>query len=231
MADRKPVIAVTDGRAYELYAGWILDHPGVEVIRVGHRLNNAAELEKCQGLMLTGGEDVHPRFYQKPEYLEYCYPVDFDEARDEFELGLLEKARARSLPVLGVCRGLQLANVFFGGTLIPDIPSWGKFDHAKYADGRERLHEVMIDPSSRLHTVTGALEGTVNSIHHQSADRLGKGLAASALSPDGVVEALEPKEGEPGGFLCLVQWHPERMDKDSPLVRPLRDAFIASCGQ
>ena len=222
------MIGVTDGRMYDLYANWIQEYAApVKAIRIGHRLNNAKELEKCGGLLLTGGEDVHPRLYDRPGYLEYCYAADFDEARDRFELKLLERAQERAMPVLGICRGLQLANVFFGGTLIPDIPSWGKFEHAQYPDGRGREHGITIDPASRLHALTGAQQGTVNSIHHQSADRIGRGLVASALSPDGVVEALERKEGGgSGGFLCLVQWHPERMEKNSPMVRPLKEEFM-----
>lgn len=225
--DTSLVLGVTDGRMYELYAGWILAVPGTEVVRLGYRPDNAGALERCGGLVLTGGEDVHPHHYERPDYLRYCDPPDFDRERDVFELKLLERAQKRGMPVLGICRGLQLANVFFGGTLIPDIASWGKFDHAIYPGREERLHQVRIDPASDLYRITGVAEGIVNSIHHQSADLIGKGLVATALSPDGVVEALERREGSPGPFLQLVQWHPERMqDPDSPLVDKVRSAFL-----
>lgn len=221
-------IGVTDGRMYDLYANWALAHPGeVEVIRLGYKLNNFEQVKRCRGLLLTGGEDVHPDFYNKTEYLEYFYKNDVDKARDAFELELLHYAVQREMPVLGICRGLQLVNVFFGGTLIPDIPSWGKFNHEGFPGGKDRYHEVKVDTASWLHTITGADSGMVNSLHHQSTDTIGRGLVVSALSPDGVAEAIERKDKDSGAFLCLVQWHPERMtDQNSPFVSNIREAFV-----
>ncbi len=220
---------MTDGRMYEQYADWVVGHAAdVEIIRLGYALDNFGEVEKCQGLVFTGGEDVHPSYYGKLEYLSYCSPPDFDERRDEFEFQLLRYTLNRPMPLLGVCRGLQLINVFHGGTLIPDIPSWGKFDHAtKLPDGKERDHTIYVDNHSQLYGIIGQSEGTVNSLHHQSAGKIGKGLAASAMSIDGVVEALEWKELQKHAFMCLVQWHPERMeDHEAPFVKNIRETFI-----
>jgi putative glutamine amidotransferase len=218
------IIGVTDCSKYVRYAEWI-GVGGAGGIEVRRLASGVGSIEGCDGIVLTGGEDVHPRFYNKPEYLPYCYADDINEVRDEFEMRVLEYTEANGIPVLGICRGLQLANVSFGGTLIPDIPSWGKFSHGKLADGSDRNHSVQVDVDSWLHGITGASTGFINSNHHQSADRIGRGLVASALSPDGVIEALE--RSAPGSFLCLVQWHPERMrDQNNPLTKNIRRAFL-----
>ena len=225
---QKIVIGVTDCSKYSNYSNWISGcNETVEVVQLSHQTNNLEDIKKCQGVMLTGGEDVHPRFYNKPELYKYCYEDDVSEARDEFEWKVLEYTESNSIPVLGICRGLQIANVFFGGTLIPDIPAWGKFNHSKLPDGADRYHTIMVDPSSSLYGLIHKQEGVVNSNHHQSADAIGDGLIVSALSPDGVAEALERKDPEGKSFLCLVQWHPERMKvQSSTFVKNIRDAFM-----
>lgn len=225
---QKIVIGVTDCSKYVNYSNWISGYSEqVEVIKLSHKANNFDDIKKCQGVLLTGGEDVHPRFYNKPEYYNYCYADDVSEARDEFELKVLQDTEANHIPLLGICRGLQIANVFFGGTLIPDIPTWGKFNHSKLPDDSDRYHKISVDPSSWLYSVIDRQEGTVNSNHHQSADIIGDGLIVSAISPDGVVEALERKSPDGKSFLCLVQWHPERMnDQESNFVKNIRKAFV-----
>jgi len=226
----KRIIGMTDGRMYDLYANWIKgEDEGIEIIRIGYALDNLSEVEKCQAMVFTGGEDVHPRYYGRLDYLPYCVPVDFDEQRDAFEWKLLEYVEQQKLPVLGVCRGLQLINVFHGGTLIPDIPSWGKFHHAKLPNGNPREHSIDVDPQSQLFGLVQCTKGMVNSLHHQSADKIGGGLVTSAISKDGVVEALEWKNQQDKPFLCLVQWHPERMaDTESPFVSKIRNTFLDS---
>jgi len=222
----KVIIGVTDGRYYENYAGWISDYPGVEIIRLGYRQNNFEEIKKCTGIFLTGGEDIHPRWYHKPEYQELFLLTDFDEFRDEFELKIVEYTQQNKMPVLGVCRGLQLSNVFFGGTLIPDIPSFGKFNHGK-KDGAPRSHEVMIDKNSNFFSLVGLEAGAINSMHHQSADRVAAEFVATSFSPDGVIESLEWKNPSSKSYLSLVQWHPELMtDQTSPFVANIKKDFI-----
>lgn len=225
---QKIVIGVTDCSKYANYANWILAYgPEVEVKKLSWRPSDFEDIKNCDGVLLTGGEDVHPRFYNRPDFYDYCFKDDVSEARDEFELEVLRYTEANKIPVLGICRGLQIANVFFGGTLIPDIPTWGKFNHSKLPDDSDRYHKITVDPSSWLYSVIDRQEGTVNSNHHQSADIIGKGLIVSAFSPDGVVEALERKDPEGKSFLCLVQWHPERMnDQESNFVKNIREAFI-----
>ena len=219
-------IGITDCSKYDKYERWIKT-PGVEVVRLGQHENNARDVEKCDGVILSGGEDVHPRYYSKEEYLELCHEID--EARDEFEWRVLEYTEKNKLPLLGICRGLQIANVFFGGTLIPHIPAFGKFDHSR-TESEDRYHELRVDPNSQLSQIVGASSGEVNSAHHQSADRIAKGLVVNALSADGIVEGMERENGEKQSFLQLVQWHPERMkDQESAFSKNIRRRFLDAC--
>ncbi len=222
----KITIGITDCSKYANYQRWIENESGATVVKLSYRDNNIDDVRKCDGVILSGGEDVHPRFYGKNEYLEFCDEID--EQRDEFEWKVLEYTEKNKLPVLGICRGLQVANVFFGGTLIPDIPVFGKFDHSR-TESDDRYHLVQVDPNSQLRDIVGASSGETNSAHHQAADRIGKGLIVNALSADGVIEAMERKNGQ-GAFLQLVQWHPERMKNlDSAFSRNIRGKFIEVC--
>ncbi len=221
------VIGVTDCSKYSIYSNWIGENTdAIEIVKLSYRDDNFDAVKRCRGVLLTGGEDVHPRFYNKPEYFDWCCKEDIDEQRDAFEWKLLEYTQQHAVPVLGICRGLQIANVYFGGTLIPDIPAWGKFNHSKM-NGRDRYHPVQLDATSWLYKIIGVDNGMINSNHHQSAGKIGNGLVACALSPDGIVEAIERKETHSAPFLCLVQWHPERMeDQHSPFVKNIKQAFI-----
>lgn len=220
----KPVtIGITDCGSYENYHRWISGE-GVDIVRLSHHQHNVEDLWKCDGILLSGGEDVHPRRYGKDELLEHCDEIDED--RDAFEWEVLDHAVKKQLPLLGICRGLQVANVYFGGTLIPHIPLAGKFDHTKLGV-RDRYHGIKVDHSSRLSEIVGGVEGEINSAHHQAADRIGKGLVANALSPDGVVEGLEKQDRSDDIFFLLVQWHPERMtDLNSAFSRNVKQGFV-----
>lgn len=226
---KKITIGITDCSKYGNYEKWMAKEPGVDVIQLGYRKNNFSEIHKCTGILLTGGEDIHPRFYDKPEYLEYCDHDYMDERRDEFEWKVVEYTQKNKIPLLGICRGLQMTNICFGGSLIPDIPSFGKYEHAEFHKGKDRYHPVQIDPNSGLKKITDSPGGEVNSSHHQAADKIGKDLVACAFSEDGVVEAIERKSDEGKSFLLLVQWHPERMmDQESQLVKRIRSRFLES---
>ena len=150
---------------------------------------------EADALLLTGGGDLHPRLYGQ----RLCGAEDIDAARDARELALVRDFLARGLLVFGICRGLQVLNVFFGGTLRQHIEGHSQID------GRDRLHAVCAEKG-----LLRALYGprfTVNSAHHQSADRLGEGLCVLARADDGTVEALA-HETLP---VFAVQWHPERL--------------------
>ena len=132
----KIIIGVTDCSKFKIYSDWVLSYnKNVEVIQLGYKLDNFNEIEKCHGVVLTGGEDVHPRFYNLPEYYPYCYEDDIDEKRDEFEFKVLDYTEKNKIPILGICRGIQVANVFFGGTLYQDIYSLNHYELAyKFED-------------------------------------------------------------------------------------------------
>jgi putative glutamine amidotransferase len=169
---------------------------------------HAAEvLEVLDGLVLSGGEDVDPVHYgQEP------HPTvkdNIDPLRDAQELALFRLAQARGVPVLAICRGIQLVNVALGGTLWQDLPTDSPegLPHQQ-TDGRTaRTHPVEISPGSRLARALGASRVEVNSFHHQSIRDLAPGLVVSARAPDGEIEGVESAEGAP--WLLAVQWHPE----------------------
>jgi putative glutamine amidotransferase len=224
---KKITIGITSCSKYENYEKWFTQDPSVEVIMLSWKNRNYEDIKKCEGIVLSGGEDVHPKFYNKPEYLPALDPKDIIEARDEFELKVIDEAIKSKLPLLGICRGLQVANVYFKGTLIPDLPTVGKDKHAK-EEGYDQRHELTVEPGTLLSKVVLAGQGEVNSAHHQAADKIGEGLKVNSVSSNGVVEGLERKDPAGKPFLLLVQWHPERMkDADSTFSKNIREAFIS----
>lgn len=224
---KKIVIGIGEGSKYFNYENWIKEEPGIEIIKLSYQENNLNEIEKCQGIMLTGGSDINPRLYNQPDFLTYCDPNDIDEKRDEFEWRIMQHIEEHQKPLLGICRGLQFVNVFYGGTLIPDIPAFGKFNHAIIAQDKDRHHLVEIDPNSFLYGLLGEEKGQVNSAHHQGVDMPGFGLVVNAMSPDGIIEGMEKRNSEGRAFLMLVQWHPERMtDQQSGFSKNLKIGFL-----
>ena len=169
-------------------------------------------LETIDGLIMTGGVDIHPSFYGQI-VLERCGEID--EERDRFEVELIHAARGRDLPFLGICRGLQVLNVALGGTLYQDLSYRQGTDPAHMSPREQRsepAHGVAITPGSRLADILGPRDMPVTSTHHQIIRDLAPDLAASAVAPDGVIEAVEGL----GRFLLAVQWHPERMARRHP---------------
>lgn len=177
-------------------------------------------LESLAGLVLTGGTDINPaRYYQQPAP-ETDQP---DDGRDALETDLLKAALARRIPVLAICRGMQLFNVAHGGTLIQHLPSTGPHQ-VKPRDAV--AHTVQIEPGTRLASILQKSTCAVNSRHHQAVDRPGDGLIVSATSLDGVIEALETSGDS---FAVAVQWHPEDRISVSESDRRLFLAFVEAC--
>lgn len=219
------VIGITDCGSFANYERWITREPGIKVIRLSYKDGNFKDIAQCGGVILSGGEDVHPRFYNRKEYIEFC--DDIDERRDEFEWNVLEFTESHQMPVLGICRGLQMANVYFGGTLIPDLPSFAKYNHSKFPE-EDRYHRISVDPNSEMYRLVNTTNGEINSSHHQSAEQVGKGLVVNSFSPDGVVEGMERRDVENKPYLLLVQWHPERMREAdrNPFSKLIKSSFL-----
>lgn len=179
-------------------------------------------LKTMDAVLFTGGPDVEPNRYGREDAAAACR---CDPERDALEWTMLERLRERPLPMLAICRGAQLLNVFNGGTLTPDLGSQNAVHQRVTAEWR--LHDVSIRPASLLHEIAGALGGLVNSSHHQAVDRLAEGFRTTACSRDEVVEAFEPTRRR-GPFSLAVQWHPEAMEPGLPLADRVLDAFLTS---
>jgi putative glutamine amidotransferase len=220
-------IGITDCGKYENYRKWLETEPGVETVKLSMHLQNAGDADFCDGILFTGGEDVHPELYGKPEYLEEYGLKEIIPARDRFEYKVIERALKLKKPVLGICRGLQLINVYLGGTLVPDIPTLlGTAGHGKI-NGVDQIHSIRVEPGSLLHHISGRDSGDVNSAHHQSADRVAESLRIVASGEPGIAEAMEWKDPRERSWLLMVQWHPERMtDLSSPFSSAVKKAFL-----
>lgn len=180
------------------------------------------QLSLVDGLVLAGGPDVDPQLYgQQPMALcQSPSPV-----RDAFEFEALRLARGAGMPVLGICRGMQLVNAFLGGTLFQDLSYAGTLQkHMDTGNPSQPLHSVTIKPDSFLDEAWGVRTARVNSFHHQAVDQLAPGLEAVAHSEDGLVEAVEYTGDE--FDLVAVQWHPEMMSAANAQQRSLFTWFV-----
>ena len=189
--------------------------------------------DHLDGLLLPGGVDMDPQTYGEEKT-----PLvgALDPARDATELQLTRWAMADGLPVLGLCRGAQVINVAAGGTLYQDLaeelPGAIKHDYFPFRGqsfARDYLaHDVEVAGGTRLASLLGAGPVRVNSMHHQGVKELGQGLVSTAVSPDGLVEALE---GERDSYLVAVQWHPEALTDNDERTRRLFADFIQAASE
>jgi putative glutamine amidotransferase len=179
-------------------------------------------LEGVDGLILTGGEDMDPAWYGASPSPLLSPP---SRERDLFELALFAVARHQALPILGICRGIQLINVAMGGTLFQDLPTEyrGRVEHQPPGPRDARSHRVRLQSGSRAAEALAAQEVTVNSSHHQAVKELAPGLLASGWTDDDLIEAAETPSGAP--WLLAVQWHPEELHAD--VRAPDRGLFAA----
>jgi putative glutamine amidotransferase len=193
----------------QLYLTSIRDSGGVPLILPVHGSDASSLVSRIDGLLLTGGGDVDPRYYRGDAEVAR----GIDEIRDEFEVAAVHEALDLDIPIFAICRGMQLLNVTLGGTLIGDLEKSIRSDHhwdLEHWDGASHL--VDVEPDTHLARFAGS-KFAVNSMHHQAVDRLGEGLRVSARSSDGVVEGVEMASRS---FVVGVQWHPECLTPTSP---------------
>ena len=248
--ERKPVIGLSLGlHDFGDYAAVGFQRPvalaggvGLGLPRVNGHLEDA--LDVCDGILLGGGRDIDPaRYGQDPtEHLAPTEPL-----RDAFELELTERALDRGLPILGMCRGIQILNIALGGTLVQDVavkPEWAghpsdrgwkawKAVERSSLEGSEDVpphprHAIAIEPGSRLHAALGVEEIEVDSFHHQALDEVAADLTVVATAPDGVVEAVE-LDGD--AYVLAVQWElQEEWRVDSRFLEPFA-RFVSAAAE
>jgi putative glutamine amidotransferase len=224
-----PLIGISHCRKLEDYRQSVL-HVGGEVRVLEAAPDMKASIDGLDGLLLTGGGDVEPSLYGDAPHSSYS-PAE--AGRDRFEIELVKLARAQQIPVLAICRGIQVLNVACGGTLVQDIASQvpGALSHRLEVPPHQPMefaHEVWIDKDSQLSRIMRERLNDdacdVNSRHHQAVRQVAPGFIVSATAPDGVVEAIE----DPQARFCVgVQWHPENFFRTGEF-RSLFEAFLAA---
>ena len=223
MVAGKPIIAVT-GPAWLGFKAWVctqhaISKAGGKALRVTSQVNlNSLTFD---GLVLGGGTDLNPKLYGDLEQENYRY----DNERDSLEQKVLEIALLKKKPILGICRGSQMINVFMGGTLIPDIKHM--FIDYKYRYTIFPRKDAVIHDDTLLHTTIEDGEIDINALHHQAVKELGSGLKVGAVEPNGVIQATELEDPYGNPFLLGVQWHPEYLfylEKHMRLFKALVDA-------
>jgi len=210
------------------YENWLkAADPTVVIVNMyGLKIDSALKsLESCSGLLVTGGEDVNPVIYGKGDELAKCEAID--HYRDTLEIALIKKAHDMKMPIFGICRGEQILNVAFGGTLFTDIPTdkGTKVIHRNESfDGSP--HGINIEEDSEVYKILGVQRGIVNSHHHQAVDKIAPGFRVAATSVDGVVEAIETINISESSFIMGVQWHPEKPTQNAELSKPFAIHFL-----
>ncbi|MEJ6400974.1 gamma-glutamyl-gamma-aminobutyrate hydrolase family protein [Nicoliella lavandulae] len=195
-------------------------------VPIGNVAQTKRLIDEVDGLILKGGIDVNPELYNEEALATTDNP---DDERDAAEFTALKESTSNGKPVLGICRGMQAINVFFGGTLYQDIytqaPNAGHLlNHtADWDRGYFPTHMINVDPDSYLATSLGN-RTKVNSRHHQALNKVGDGLKVVARADDGIIESVEGK----GGLIQAVQWHPENLWQDDPKQEQLFKNFFAN---
>ena len=222
---------------HQHYVSWLQQgsEPLTVVTLSAETSTNKGRIEDCDALVLSGGIDTHPGYYNNTNVVYPNMPAAFNEKRDAFEKKLFLYAQQQELPVLGICRGLQLVNCLLGGNLQQDLAGKNSVHKAiVQPDGKQfdKAHGLHITANSLLHEIAGTSRTVVNSAHHQCTDIIAPDLMVSAVSDDNIAEALEWKEKDGKPFLLCVQWHPERMFQfglsASALSVGIRDRLLAS---
>lgn len=234
---KKPIIGVTPLVDYELKSIWMLPayFEGIEqaggvpfmLPLVSDEQTISQLLNMCDGILVTGGQDVAGELYGCEDKEELALIKEGSPERDALEKVLIAMAAEREMPILGICRGAQIINVVFGGTLWQDLPTQHPSNvvHPNVKPHDKVRHKVTVLDNTPLASCVGTSELGVNSFHHQAVREVAPDLAPMAISEDGVVEAVY----HPGkGFLWGIQWHPEFMFKSDVASRKIFEALISA---
>ena len=218
---------------HQNYIKWLTADDDIEIIQLSEHDNNANTIKNYDALILSGGVDIHPKFYKNGKTNYPHAPKKFNEKRDEFEIALFRLAQKTNKPVLGICRGLQLINCIYDGTLKQDLgQDLNKIHKAEIINHtqKDKAHGLDIEEGTILHDIVKTGRLAINSAHHQTIDKPGEGLKVNCHSDDGLIEGFEREHPNGKPFLLAVQWHPERMYKfnleGSPVSKAIRDRFI-----
>jgi putative glutamine amidotransferase len=194
---------------------------------------NKGNIKDCDALVLSGGIDIHPGYYNSDNFVYPNMPQQFYEKRDAYERGVFADAQKRKIPVLGICRGLQLINCILGGNLQQDLAGKNSIHKAIVDEKKkqfDKAHGLHITPLTLLAEIAGTERGVTNSAHHQCVNAIASELMVNCVSDDNVIEGLEWKNKTGKPFLFCIQWHPERMYEfqleKSALSAGIRDLFI-----
>jgi putative glutamine amidotransferase len=218
--------------AFDHYWQWFTPEDlgnDIELCVLSFEKGNREDIATCDGFILTGGVDVHPTYYGGEE--DYpARPERHLAERNYFEAAIYHYAKQHRIPVLGICRGLQLMNVLEGGGLIPDLGE-GNVLHKKEGP-TDKQHGVLVEQGTLLHQVVQATSGLVNSAHHQAVhpEAIAHTLMANAYADDKqTIEGIEYRDRKGRPFLLCVQWHPERMEdrEENPFSRALKENFLS----
>lgn len=194
---------------HQNYIRWLRGDGEAEVITLSDEAGNIDELLSCDALVLSGGVDVHPSFYDRKKGYAHA-PKKFNKKRDRFESAAFLRSQERQIPLLAVCRGMQLVNCILGGDLVQDLGNRGNAIH-RAADTGDKAHGATVLPDTQLASILGTTRIVVNSAHHQCVRHPGQGLRINCVADDGTPEGWEWEQPAGRSFLLGVQWHPERM--------------------
>lgn len=215
-------------KSYISYINWLKTADSTVVCLDMYHLEIDSALKlfaECDGLLLTGGTDIYPGKYGKENDTSRCWEPDFK--RDSIELALIKAALEQKKPILGICRGLQLLNVYHGGSLYIDLPTdLDTLVKHQCENKYECYHDIAISEKSLLFEIAETKTGTANSNHHQGIERLAEPLVGIANTKDGLIESIQWKNTMNKPFLLGVQWHPERMNFDDPLSGNIAKRFL-----
>ena len=185
------------------YVNWLKGSEPVTVIQLSAEDDNLHMVKEMDGIVLSGGVDIHPKHYNNTISDYPNAPEDFHEPRDEFEKAVFEITQQYNIPVLGVCRGMQLVNCLLGGSLTQDIGEDANSIHR--FEEIDKVHAVKLLPGTLLHNIIDTDSTLTNSAHHQSIDVPGKGLKINAVSEDGIIEGVEWADGTGKPFFLRGQ--------------------------